>query len=199
MLEVAMVDEIPTTPATLGAVLDDDGGSAVSRTAAPLLVGMLTGLGLVVDPREQVLLARELAGALARVLELRLGAVLVRGWRKHRDVTQAARRTAGDPASSEVVRLASHVVTLDDEPCIEVLVADRPALELRIGLTVAITVEVASGTVRGGRLVAISGGGATVKASVSVEGTTIAERARELTTSQTLDLGSGIRLLPEAA
>jgi len=55
---------------------------------------------------------QEAAAAAAGLLKVDLIGVLVRGWREHRDIVSAARRTLAAPASTELVSMSAHEVTL---------------------------------------------------------------------------------------
>ncbi len=63
---------------------------------------------------------REAAVAAAGLLKVDLMDVLVAGWREHRDVYSAARRTLATPGSKELVGLAPHRVSTVQQPAVSI-------------------------------------------------------------------------------
>jgi hypothetical protein len=64
---------------------------------------------------------QEAATAAAALLEVDLIDVLARGWREHRDIVAAARRTLAAPVSTELVSMATHEITVEQRPSVNVL------------------------------------------------------------------------------
>ena len=85
--------------------------------------------------------AQEAASSAAALLEVDLIGVLVRGWRVHRDIVSAARRTLATPGSTEVVSMIGHEVTVGQQPSISVLVDGRQVATLQLGLSVVFDVN----------------------------------------------------------
>jgi hypothetical protein len=75
---------------------------------------------------------REAAVAAAGLLKVDPMEVLVAGWREHRDIFSAARRTLDMPGSKELVGLAPHRITTVQQPSVGILVdqAGFPAADL---------------------------------------------------------------------
>ncbi len=69
--------------------------------------------------------AQEAATTVTALLKVDLIGVLVRGWREHRDIVSAARRTLAAPGSTELVSMSAHEVTADQWPSVSVLVDGR--------------------------------------------------------------------------
>lgn len=144
-----------------------------------------------------------LVAAVEGVTDLDLVDILVAGWRKHRALRDAARRTI-DAASTpggiveEVVDLAEHRITSRHEPGIDVV-----ANGVRLG-TVAVTVRLQAtltglaATVRAGRLVSIGGGRAELEATLGIGGVDLLERSRTFDLRLIADLGGGFPLLSGA-
>src|ERR1700722_14517793 len=64
--------------------------------------------------------AQEAASTTAALLEVDLIGVLVSGWRMHRDIVSAARRTLATPGRITVVSMIGHEITLGKQPSISV-------------------------------------------------------------------------------
>ena len=95
--------------------------------------------------------AQEAASTAADLLDVNLIGVLVRGWREHRDIVSAARRTLATPGSTELVNMIEHEVTVDQRPSVSVLVDGQQVATLQLGLSVVFDVNAL--------LLAISGAG----------------------------------------
>jgi hypothetical protein len=141
----------------------------------------------------------ELARSVQGLLDLDLGDLLLTGWRKWTALTAAARRTRDRPGTSEVVSLAEHTVTVRQQPTVDLLVQEIRLATLHVGLTVEFTVRGLAATVRGGRLVALTGGSCTVTATLALEDRTVAERTGEMRLPLLVRVGPGIPLLRAAA
>ena len=94
---------------------------------------------------------QEAATTVAALLKVDLIGVLVRGWREHRDIVSAARRTLAAPGSTELVSMSTHEVTVDQQPSVSVLVDGQRAATLDLGLSIVFDVNAL--------LLGISGGG----------------------------------------
>jgi hypothetical protein len=140
----------------------------------------------------------ELARSVQGLLDLDLGQLLLIGWRKWTVLTAAARRTRDQPGTSEVVSLVEHTVTVHQRPSVDLLVREMRLATLHVELTVEFTVRGLAATVRGGRLVALTGGSCTVTASLALEERTVAERRGEIRLPLLVHVGSGIPLLRAA-
>ena len=84
---------------------------------------------------------QEAATTAAALLKVDLIGVLVRGWREHRDIVSAARRTLAAPASTELVSMSAHEVTLDQRPSVNVLVDGQRVATLQLGLSIVFDVN----------------------------------------------------------
>jgi hypothetical protein len=141
----------------------------------------------------------ELARSVQGLLDLDLGDLLLTGWRKWTVLTAAARRTHDRPGTSEVVGLAEHTTTVHQRPTVDLLVREIRLATLHVDLAVEFTVHGLAATVRGGRLVALTGGSCTVTATLAVEEHTVAKRTGEIRLPLLVRVGSGIPLLRTAA
>ena len=140
----------------------------------------------------------EVARAVQGLLEVDLGDIVLGAWRKWGALAAAARRTRGDPAATEVVSLAEHTVKWTSEPAVDLVVGELPVATVHFAASVAITLRGVAATVRGARLVALTGGSCEVSASLSVEDREVAERKREVRLPLLVRLGEGLPLLTAA-
>jgi hypothetical protein len=187
-------------PATAGAILFDPSGAAGSLEDfldTRRLSGWITSGAAHLTRDMQDALRHEICTATDDLLNLDLVDVLVTGWRKHAALLAAARRTAAEPGSSEVVDLATHHIAVTQRPYIDLLCDDvrvgRIHLELRLDFTVAGLVAV----VRAGGLVAVQAGHCTVAATLLIESQQVATRSARLDLPLAVRLGAGMPLLPD--
>jgi hypothetical protein len=139
---------------------------------------------------------QEAATAAAGLLKVDLIGVLVRGWREHRDIVSAARRTLAAPASTELVSMSAHEVTLEQRPSVSVLVDGQRVATLELGLSIVFDVNALLLLIGGGRLVAVRSGRCEITATLAVQGADLLVRQAHLELPGVIPLGQGIRLLP---
>ena len=139
---------------------------------------------------------QEAATAAAGLLKVDLIGVLVRGWREHRDIVSAARRTLAAPASTELVSMSAHEVTLEQRPSVSVLVDGQRVATLELGLSIVFDVNALLLLISGGRLVAVRSGRCEITATLAVQGADLLVRQAHLELPGVIPLGQGIRLLP---
>lgn len=140
--------------------------------------------------------AQQAATTVAALLKVDLIGVLVRGWREHRDVVSAARRTLAAPGSTELVSMATHEVTLDQRPSISVLVDSQQVATLQLGLSIVFDVHALLLGISGGRLVTVHTGNCDITATLAIQGTDVLIRNAPLDLPGVIPLRQGIRLLP---
>jgi hypothetical protein len=183
----------------LGGTGGDDDAQLISRALAEQNAVSSWGLALArLSGSAQGAVRDEVAASAAGVLDLDLGDVLIAGWRKHRDLVEAARQTAAAPAESTVVPLLSHRVTSAHHPAVEVLVDGVRIHTVRMDLTLAFGVDAVVAVVRQGWLVELRSGTATVSGELCVEGVPLVRRKLTLDLPGVLRIGSGIPLLQTA-
>jgi hypothetical protein len=139
--------------------------------------------------------AQEAASTTAALLEVDLIGVLVSGWRMHRDIVSAARRTLATPGT-ELVSMIGHEVTADQRPSISVLVDGRQVATLQLGLSVVFDVNALLLAISGGRLVAVHSGSCEITVALAVQGTDLMVRHAHLELPGVIPMRQGIRLLP---
>ena len=139
---------------------------------------------------------QEAATTVAALLKVDLIGVLVRGWREHRDIVSAARRTLAAPGSTELVSMSAHEVTVDQRPSVSVLVDGQPVATLQLGLSIVFDVNALLLGISGGRLVAVHSGRCEITATLAVQGADLLVRHAHLELPGVMSLRRGIRLLP---
>jgi hypothetical protein len=139
---------------------------------------------------------REAAAAAAALLKVDLIDVLVAGWRDHRDITSAARRTLVTPASKELVGLAPHRVTTIQQPSVSILIDGRRVHTLQLGLSILLDVTGLVAGVAVGRLAGIHSGRCEIGVALTVHEIEILTKRSHLELPGVMALKSGVRLLP---
>jgi hypothetical protein len=114
------------------------------------------------------------------LLEVDLGDALVAGWKKHRALSEAARRTLASPDSEEVVVLAAHTVTSTYAPAVDLYVDKALVNTFEFQLVVTLVLTGVAAVVRRGDLVSLRGGRCDASVSVSLEGARLVTRKRSL-------------------
>ena len=140
--------------------------------------------------------AREAATTVAALLKVDLIGVLVRGWREHREIVSAARRTLAVPGSTELVVVSSHQITLDQQPSISVLVDGQRVATLHLGLSIVFDLNALLLGISGGRLTGVRSGRCDITATLAVQGTDLFTKRAHLELPAVISLRRGIRLLP---
>lgn len=138
---------------------------------------------------------REVTAEAAGLLDVNLADVLVAGWREHHDLTSAARRTLAVPGSTELVALAAHRVTIEQQPYITVLVDGHQVATVRLGLSLAFEVTALLAGISAGRLAAVHTGHCDVTAALAIQGAELVTREARFELPGVIPLGTGIRLL----
>lgn len=166
--------------------LDDHLGRTVPATVAELLDCRSLGD----DPKFRDALARlvgsakdfdgrfgaGVADALASVLDIDLGQLLLEGWKRSSQLRDARRRTASGTTRHEEVSLLNHEVASEYHPTIEIRVNDASVARLRFDVTVSIDLGAVVAVVEAGQIVGFRSGDVTVKAELAIGGRTIVER-----------------------
>ena len=139
---------------------------------------------------------QEAATTVAALLKVDLIGVLVRGWREHRDIVSAARRTLAAPGSTELVSMSAHEVTVDQRPSVSVLVDGQPVATLQLGLSIVFDVHALLLGISSGRLITVHSGRCEITATLAVQGADLLVRHAHLELPGVMSLRRGIRLLP---
>jgi hypothetical protein len=142
--------------------------------------------------------AREAATTAVALLKTNLIGMLVRGWREHRDIVSAARRTLAAPASTELVSVSAHQVMLDQRPSVSIRVDGQLAATLQLGLSIVFDVNALLLLISDGRLSAVRSGRCDISATLAVQGDDLIAGQAHLELPGVIRPRRGIRLLPAA-
>jgi hypothetical protein len=185
-------------PRTVAGVLfGDDAPAELSRSAgwAAVTAGLGAALGTVSAQGRRAAM-RELPAAVAALGRPSLVDLLLAGWRGHRALRAAAYFTQEHPDATEVVALATHEITSEHRPYVEIVVDGVRVATLHFDLSVTFEVEAALATVRRAKLVAVEGGRCAVGVALGFEGRELVSRRADLDLPLAVDLGGGVALLP---
>jgi hypothetical protein len=191
-----------STPTALDLLFGRDAAAAGAETLASEISSLGGGQDLgralahLPDPTITKAVAQEAGTIMAALLKVDLIGVLVRGWREHRDIVSAARRTLAAPGSTELVSMSAHEVTLDQRPSVNVLVDGQQVASLQLGLSIVFDVNAVLLGISGGRLVAVRSGRCDITATLALQGTDLLVRHARLELPGVIPLRRGIRLLP---
>jgi hypothetical protein len=139
---------------------------------------------------------QEAAAAAVALLKVDLIGVLVRGWREHRDIVSAARRTLAAPGSTELVSMITHQISLDQQPSVSVFLDGQRVATVQLGLSVVFDVNALLLLISGGRLAAVRSGRSDIIAILAVQGTELFAGRAHLELPGVVELRRGIALLP---
>jgi hypothetical protein len=141
--------------------------------------------------------AHEAALAAAVLLKVDLMDILVAGWREHRDIISAARRTLAGPGSKELVGVAPHRISTIQQPAVSILLDGRRVHTLQLGLSIIFDVTGLVAGVHAGRLAGIHAGRCEIGVALTIhEIEVLTKRAHHLELPGVKSLGTGLRLLP---
>jgi len=147
-------------------------------------------------PAVRDIAAREVASAAAGLLDINLVDVLVAGWRQYQDLTSAARRTLAAPGSSELVELATHRITLSQQPYVAILVDGSQFAKVQLGVSVVFDLSAVLARVRAGFLVGVHAGKCDITATLSIDDEEVVSKQAHIDLPGEITLRREIRLLP---
>ena len=142
---------------------------------------------------------REAAVAAVGLLKVDLMEVLVAGWREHRDIFSAARRTLDMPGSKELVGLAPHRITTVQQPAVSILVDGHRVHTLQLGLSIFFEVTGLVAGIQAGRLAGIHAGRGDLGLALTIHELEVLTRRSHLELPGVKSLRRGFRLLPASA
>ena len=142
---------------------------------------------------------REAAVAAVGLLKVDLMEVLVSGWREHRDIFTAARRTLDMPGSKELVGLAPHRITTVQQPSVGILVDNHRVHTLQLGLSIFFEVTGLVAGIHGGRLAAVHAGRGELGLALTIHELEVLTKRSHLELPGVKSLQRGFRLLPASA
>ncbi len=174
-----------------GVLFDADPRDAVPNGGSPALSEILSKVRVGMRP----VVERELAAALAGLLDVDVSEALLAGWRAHSDLLAAAKATSGDPGAAEVVALATHRIESSYHPQVELIVNGVKAATVELTVEVAVDIEGLLVTVRGGRLVTLHSGRCQIRVTLLYSEVRLASGTATFDAPGTVALGAGMDLL----
>ncbi|MGH4026264.1 MAG: hypothetical protein ACRDRV_16950 [Pseudonocardiaceae bacterium] len=146
-------------------------------------------------------LTRELAEVVLKSLDVvDLKDLLVGGWRKYKDLTDAAVRTLAAAGTQELVALAAHRIVSTHQPSVDLIVKDINVHTIVFDLTVAFDVSGVLAVVREGKLAALRGGTCLITGELALgEAPLLPPVERRVDLAKFVTLKPAVRLLDEAA
>jgi hypothetical protein len=118
------------------------------------------------------------------------------GWREHRDVFSAARRTLATPGSKELVGLAPHRVSTVQQPAVSILVDGHRVHTLQLGLSIIFEVTGLVAGIHAGRLAGVHAGRGEIGVALTIHELEVLTKRSHLELPGAMALKSGFRLLP---
>jgi hypothetical protein len=184
----------PPGPVTIRMVLfGNDPRSVVPRRGWAVMREELSRVRAEMRP----VVERELAAAVAGLLDVDLGEVVRGGWRSYAKLISAARATVDNPGTTEVVALATHRITASHTPHVDLVIDEVKVATVEVTVEVVIDVEGLLATVYGGRLVNLHSGRCQVRATLHYAGVELASGTAAVDATQIASLGAGIDLLSD--
>ena len=193
-----MTPTVQAGPGTATNLLFGPGANAAEALAQQILsapTGLDRALERLPETTRQAAV-REAAAAAAGLLDVDLDGLLLAGWRAHRDLTGAARRTLAVPGSTELVDLIRHQVSVAQEPSVAVLVDGRQVATIQLGLSVDFDISALVAAIKAGLLVAVHAGSCDVTATLAMQGTDVLTANSHLDLPGVMRVSPGIALLP---
>jgi hypothetical protein len=138
-----------------------------------------------------------IVAAVIVLLEFDVIELLVDGWREHHDLTDAARHTLATPGSSELVALATHRITVSQQPSIDLFLNGERVETVEIELTVEFDISAAVAGVSAGMMTALHAGRCDITATLAIQGVEAIQKNKRIDLPGVLSLKQGIRLLDE--
>lgn len=121
-------------------------------------------------------LITEIEAKLRMVIDETLADILLGGWSTYLPVTQAIRKSRGQPGVDQVVPLSKHTIKTDHRHNLDIEVDTFPVMTLPVHLGMRVEPHDAVAVVRDGELVAVRSGQAKADGTVSVNGVKLAQR-----------------------
>lgn len=171
--------------------------AAAQRDLGPHLRRILRVLGHLPETiRKEAVVA--IIAATMVLLDCNVIELLVDGWREHHDLTDAARRTLAKPGSTELVALATHTITVSQQPSIDLLLNGEPVETVELEVTFQFDVSAAVAGVSGGMMTALHAGRCDITATLTIQGAEAIQKQKRIELPGAKSLKHGIRLLDEA-
>jgi hypothetical protein len=141
----------------------------------------------------------EVASVAAGLLELDVTEIFGAALGRHSALRREAAASLAAPHTERIAELATHSVSYDHHPSIEIHVANLPVATIGLLARLEFRVRGLLAVVRGGRLIAIRAGNCDLTGTLAIAGVRVAQREVRLDLPLALRLGDGVALLDEPA
>ena len=135
----------------------------------------------------------------AAVLDVDLLGLVVNGWRDHRELAIAARRSLAAPGRVMRADVAAHRITASQQPAVTIEVDGHELVTVGFGLAGDFEVTRLAARISAGRLVAFDAGRCDAIVTLAIQGTSVVTRRAHLDLAAITPASLGFRLLPARA
>jgi hypothetical protein len=137
----------------------------------------------------------EVGQVAAGVLEMDVTDIFRSAWEKHTKLCEEALASLSDRAGAErVVPLAAHTITFEQQPGVEIHLADLPVTTVTLHVRLDLDVRGLLAVIEQGRLTAVRAGSADVTGALEIGGQPLLKRQKTIELKQAIRLGEGIYL-----
>ena len=186
----------PTVPVTALEILRSDGVEIEARLPRAAALREARDKAGPVGSSLWLATLGEVTEATLRFLGVDVGAVMLTGWGKYRELLDAAARTRGT-ADTAIVDLAGRDLVLEQSPSIEITWRDQVLASLEFVVSLDIKVQDVTAVVQDGALVEMTTGRCLVGVTVELNGEELAHAERQVDPHLAVRLGAGVRLGPD--
>jgi len=138
----------------------------------------------------------ERIGALVgELMQIDLGDALVAGWTRYAALVDSARRTLAAPGTEEVLALATHRISAEYHPRVDLLLDGVQLNSFEFTAAAVFDLTGVAAVVRDGALVALRGGSCLVTVTLCLEGARLARRQRDLDPGLVVRLAAPVPLV----
>ena len=138
----------------------------------------------------------ELAEVARGFLGADLGALVVVGLQRTRELVEAGRATRGT-ADRVLVDLTGREIAVVQHPTVDVMVGPKRLAEITFELRLVVALAALAAVVRDGRLVELTSGTGEASVTLSTRGQVVASGSRPIDPHLTVRLGDGVPLVPD--
>jgi hypothetical protein len=176
-----ILTEAPTVRAVVFPAPDTDVVAAIAQHANAAGVGgkLRSGTGHLSNAAQSEL-RHQVDAAAAELLNIDVGMLIISGWRKHHELTAAAKSTLATPGTTKTVDLASHRITSTHRPHVDVFVDGIRVARIELTLDLMFDVVFAVAVVQDGSLTGVRAGRCEIEARFAIEGYALPPRRKQI-------------------
>jgi hypothetical protein len=176
-----ILTEAPTVRAVLFPAPNTEVGAAVGQHAKSAGVSaMLRNRTGHLSGAAQRELHHQVDGAAADLLNIDIGMLIINGWRKHLELTAAAKSTLAAPGTTKTVDLPSHRITSTHRPHVDVFLDGIRVARIELALDLTFDVVFAVAVVQDGSLAGVRAGRCELQATFAIEGYALPPRRKQI-------------------